>query len=177
MAKQPTTAPAPKMMADKIIVGSKLPMSIELQHCRMVEQRRTFRGTAWTEQEAQRHGPVVRIRGTAQPRGIPPDGYIPAQIVSGYALTFGVDSEWFEEWLRQNKQAPFVENGVLIWGEDRSEILAKAKENKAVFSGLDPVRPPVEGQAPSDRDPRLPRSVPGIAFSGTAGPTDADTAA
>jgi hypothetical protein len=176
MPKQPT--PVSPRARNKIIVGSKLPMSIELQLFNMVEQQRTFRGTAWVEIEAQRVGAAVTIRGTSYPRGIPPTGFIsPPQIVHGYSLTYGVDAEWFEQWLAQNKTTDIVKNNMLIWGDSREDVADQAIDLAKLASGLDPVTPPFEGQAPSDRDPRLPRPVPGLAFSGTPGLTDADTSA
>jgi hypothetical protein len=173
-ADGPVAPPQPKPSA-KVIVASKLPMAIELQHCEMREVVRRVRETVWKDNEAAKVGPIVRINGTAYPRGQPPEGFRDRPtMIGGYALTFGVDRAWWEKWADQNKDAPFVANGLVFAVKDRADVMARAKgELQGVTSGLDPVVPPKDGQT---TDPRMPRPIKGITVSGEAGPTDVDAA-
>lgn len=170
-------APArPSHAGAKVIVASKLPMALDLQHCEMREVQRRLRETMWTELEAAKVGPIVRINGTAYPRGQAPEGFRAApQMVAGYALTHGVDQDWWDAWEEVNRDAPFVKSGLIFAAETMDEIGQRARgEFKAVTSGLDPVSPPKDGAI---TDPRLPKPVKGLTLTGEAGPTDADMAA
>lgn len=169
-------APAPRRNGATVVVASKLPMSIELQLAEKHQVARRFQGTTWTEDEWRRFGPVVTIRGTAYPRGQAPDGFRPApEIVAGYAITRGVDAEFWRRWLEQNGTTEMVVNRVVFAGETFDEVRQVArKEMRDVRSGLDPIVPPKEGDKPSDRDPRLPGRIKGIEVTGEPGPTDMD---
>lgn len=65
----------------------------------------------------------------------------PAARTSSYALTHGVDKEFFEQWLKQNHDHDAVVRG-LIFAQDKPESArAKALEMKATRSGLEPIDP------------------------------------
>lgn len=164
----PERAPAAK--PSKVIIASKMPMGVELQHSRMQVVQRKFRETMWQETEAQRVGPVVRVRGTAYPQGQPPEGFRDRPVlIAGYALTFNIDREWWEEWARQNKDTEMVQNGLIFAAGTSADISSRArKEFSDVDSGLGPLVP--------DTDRRLPRSIKGIEIKGEPGPTDAELA-
>lgn len=160
----------------KVIVASKLPMALELQYSELHDVTRRLRETVWTEKEARKIGPIYRINGTAYPaNGTQLEGFrAPPQMVHGYALTYGVDAEWWAKWVAVNKDTPFVVSELLFAGKTRDEVSKRAKDLHALTSGFDPVAPPKNGPV---TDPRLPQPIKGLTLEGTPGPTDAEVAA
>lgn len=155
-----------------VIVASKIPQRLDLQLCEPRIEERRHRETRWTETVMAKIGPMVRIEGTAYPRGTQPEGFRdPPQKIDGYALTPGVDAEWWEEWAEQNKDSPFIKNGLIFAVRSVNDVRSRARQEfSKLRSGLDPMRP--------DDDPRLPKPMPGmdIEIKGSPGPTDADLA-
>lgn len=97
-----------------------------------------------------RTGKIVRIRGTAYPRGTPPEGFPEKPtLVAGFALTPDVDKEFWDEWLKQNAKAAYVTSGMLMAYEKLDTVKGVASDFRSEVSGLEPMRP--------DRDPRMPR--------------------
>lgn len=143
----------PQHAGDKVVVGCKLGIAyydLQLQKPEEKFEQNMSGGrkvTEWT-----RLGGVIRIRGTAYPRGTPPKGFpAPPMVVDGAALNFGIDQDFMEEWLKQNKLNPVVMNGMVFIAKDIDAAQGIARDAVKVLSGLDPVNP--EG------DPRLPRST------------------
>ena len=99
-------------------------------------------------------GKVITINGTSYPNGQVPEGmHDRPQMATGAALTFGVDKDFFEKWLSENRDTAMVQNN-LIYAADKTEtVKAKAKEFKAVDSGLGPLVP--------DNDRRMPKKIVG----------------
>lgn len=101
-------------------------------------------------------GPVVRIRGTAYPRGEAPEGYPEKpEMVAGYALTRNVDKAWWDQWIKQHAKAPYVVSGMIMAYEKAEDLKAAATEHKGDLSGLEPVARNKDGIT----DQRLPRST------------------
>ena len=97
-------------------------------------------------------GPTVTVRGPAQPNGPRPRGYpAPPLIVGGYAITPNVDADFFEEWMRQNKDAPYVTNKMIFAHASRDHVKGDAKDNKGTRSGFEPLNP--------ENDPRMPKPI------------------
>lgn len=143
----------PQSGGAKVIVGCKVGVGfIDLQLCRIEEKFEQNMQGGRTVKESTRVGDTVRIRGTAYPRGTAPEGYPPPpEIVGGAALTRGVDKDFFDEYLKQNKQNPLVKNGLIFAHESEDRVRGIAKETEEVKSGLDPINP--------KKDPRLPKST------------------
>lgn len=174
-----TTAKAtakPQAAGAKVVVASKMPMALLLQLCKFQDVRLPDgRGGYFTEKNAVKVGPVVRINGTAYPRGEPPEGFRDRpEMVAGCALTRGVDKEWWDKWVEQNAEAPYVKSGLLFAFEKTEAVRAQARERADLDSGLGPIVPARDGVI---QDPRMPRPIKGIELRGEAGPTDLDTAA
>lgn len=142
----------PQTRTRQYVVGCKLGVrSYAIQHTRMVETFEQNQSGGRTVKIPERVGAVVELRGTSYPRGTVPDGFPPPpMIVEGAALNFGIDADWFDEWLEQNKQNPIVMNKMVFAHEKQDWIISKAKELKDLKSGLDPVNP--------KGDPRMPKS-------------------
>lgn len=107
--------------------------------------------------EATRIGPVVILRGTAYPRGTPPEGFpSPPLMVGGAALNYGVSKDFWDEWKEQHKLDPLVVNGFIFAHESQDHVLGRAKEEAGKKSGLEPVDP-----KNMKDDPRVPKSTRG----------------
>lgn len=152
----PGSGPAlPQTRTRQYVVGCKLGVAYyRLQHTPLVEKQQQGQQGMRTVMEAEPTGPIVTLRGTAYPRGTVPEGFPPAPlIVDGAALNYGIDADWFDEWLRQHAKDPLVINGLIFARENEADVRAIAKENAAVKSGLDPVNP--------KGDPRISKSTRG----------------
>lgn len=136
----------------KVIVASKLPMALELQLCVSREQQIKNGGSVWTETIFAKDGPIVTIHGTAYPNGQVPDGMPDRpQMAHGAALTYGVDKDFFDRWLEQNKTSPIVVNRLVFAHEKSDSVKARAREVRDFDSGLGPLNP--------ENDRRMPRKL------------------
>lgn len=138
----------------KIIVASKLPMALELQHCVKRTMQMKNGNTAWKEDVWVKSGQIVVINGTSYPNGQLPDGMPDRpQMRSGAALTYGVDKDFFDKWLEQNKDSEMVKNGLIFAAEKGEDVSAEARARVKTLSGLEPLNP--EG------DRRMPKKING----------------
>lgn len=165
-------AARPSSAGQKVIVASKLPMALELQNCVFVDIQQRVREMVWTERVAQKAGKMVRINGTAYPNGQAPEGFrARPEMYRGWALTPGVDKEFWDTYARQNKGAPYLENNHVFAETTRDAVIQRIKrELDGTTAGLDPVTP--------DADFRMPKPIKGmdLRVEGTPGPTDLDLA-
>ncbi len=83
------------------------------------------------------------------------------QIIGGYALTPGVDAEFWEKWLDQNKEADYVRNRLVFAQAQQESAASQAKELKDVRSNLEPLDVSMveRGGRKVNADPRSPRGV------------------
>jgi hypothetical protein len=135
-----------------VTVACKLGVAwFAMQLCKIEDKFEQNMQGGRTVKEATRIGNVVRIRGTAYPRGTPPAGFPPAPIIAdGAALNFGIDAEFWEEWVKQNHLNPLVMNGMVFAHEKEDHVRGLAKETRDNLSGLDPINP--------KKDVRMPKS-------------------
>jgi hypothetical protein len=142
----------PSSAGAKVTVACKLGLAyLDIQHSRIVTKFEQNMQGGKDIREAERVGQVVRLRGTAYPRGTPPKGFPPPpEIVGGAALNRGIDKEWFDAWLEQNKLNPIVQNKMVFAHESEDHIRGQAAELSKFLSGLEPVNP--------DGDHRIPKS-------------------
>ncbi len=144
----------PQHAGAKVTVACKIGIAyFDLQLSEIVEKDEQSMGGLRRIKEAIRIGPVVRLRGTARPRGTPPEGFPEApEIVAGAALTHGVDKEFWDKWSKLNRLNPVVANNMVFADEDPNRVRAKARELAGELSGMDPINP-----KNLKRDPRIPR--------------------
>jgi hypothetical protein len=142
----------PQSAGAKVIVACKLGVAYyDIQLCRIDEKFEQNMQGGRTVKEATRIGSVVRLRGTAYPRGTPPAGFPDRpEIVNGAALTRGIDKEWFDVWMEQHKLDPLVMNKMIFAAETDDAIRGESAELSKFLSGLEPVNP--------KGDPRIPKS-------------------
>lgn len=126
-----------------VIVACKLGVAgYQIQLSKLVDKFEQNMQGGRSVREAERYGPVVVLRGTAYPRGTPPEGFPPPPlIVGGAALNYGIDAEWFEEWLRQHERDPIVTNRMVFAHEKEDAVIGAAKEMTSIQSGLEPINP------------------------------------
>lgn len=108
-------------------------------------------------------GEPVYVAGPAMPVGIPNPPK--KNIVGGYAMTRNVPAEFWEKWLAQNKDAPYVANGIIFAQPTRDAAEEKAEEQEKVLSGLEPLDPSFEvlrDGSIKPNDARFPRSISGV---------------
>jgi len=82
----------------------------------------------------------IRINGCARPVGVPLPDDAP-QIVGGYALTPNVPADFWEKWLSQNKNAPYVKANLIFAHEKAGSVVGEAKDKRGVRSGLEGMDP------------------------------------
>lgn len=139
----------------KVTVACKIGVGwFQLQLCRLdTVDEQTQTGVRqvkkWT-----RTGQIVRVRGTAYPRGTPPEGFPERpQMIHGAALTPGIDKDFWDQWVEQNRLNPVVVNGLIFAHEAPADIAAQAAELKDVTSGLDPINPKGDKRMPKSSRP------------------------
>ena len=126
-------------MPGQVTVACKLPHGLILQLCKEVEKA-----------EAQRDGTHKLIKEWARlPEKVKINGYLakyrvdlpPAAQDSSYALTHGVDKDFWDQWLAQNRELDMVK-AKLIFASDKQDTVKKATEDYAgTKCGLEPVDP------------------------------------
>lgn len=143
--RQPTSG------GEKVVVACKLGVAwFDLQGFEKKTVTENTQVGPRTIEQFVRLPDVVRIRGTAYPRGTPPTGYPERpEMYEGYALTRGVDRDFFERWMELNKKAPYVVNG-LIFGGTEDQVRGHARELRGRLSGLEPLDPDA-------KDARIPK--------------------
>lgn len=136
-----------------VFVGCKVGVPyIDLQLSQLVKVTEQTQTGAREVMQPRRFGPVVRIRGTAYPRGTVPDGFPEKpDMAHGCAINPNIDREFMIAWLDLNKLNPLVTNSMIFIGEKRDDIVAKGAELAGIISGFEPLNPKA--------DPRTPRST------------------
>lgn len=125
--------------AQTVTVCCKIPAGLRLQLCRPVEWAEETRGGTMKRVRWDRVGDIVFVRGSAEPVGQAPKGYVRPIIVGGYGVTRGVDAEFWGKWLEQNKDSDYVKNGMIFAEADYDSALDHAEDGEAVRSGLEPL--------------------------------------
>jgi hypothetical protein len=141
-------ARAPSSAGDKVTVLCKLPHGLRIRNFKMVD--RTEQGIGGISKDvkiAEVVGEHILINGNAceidkRPRCVILEG--------GYAVTTGVDRDSWEAWLRDNRDAAYVRNGLVKAVDSMDAAEGFDADNEAARSGLEPFM--------IDGDPRAPRS-------------------
>lgn len=93
--------------------------------------------------------PRVTIGGTALPVGVVLDAHQQKRMQSinfGYALTPGVDEEFWEAWLEDHKTMDIVQRRMIFAYEKPNDTRAAARECEGEKSGLEPMDPDKPGK-------------------------------
>lgn len=131
-------------MPGTLTVACSIPNGLKLRIFEMQKYDVPVMGGGVKEEQraVQKREPVI-IHGPAAPFGMAPA--VPVR--GGYALTYNVDADFFNDWLKQNKDHDAVKAGLIFAHEKGANAGDKAKEMREIRSGLEPLTP--------DTDPRI----------------------
>jgi hypothetical protein len=132
-----------KRAANTVTVGCKLPNGLVLQLYQNVKRVENVPNGTRTYEIAEQVGEPITIHGSAmkfEPGYIPP-----AQLAGGYGLTPGVNRDFFEEWMKQNREHPAVKSGLIFAAGSQMDAMDVAKENAGKRSGLEQIDPAKHG--------------------------------
>lgn len=148
-------------MSGQVTVACKIPNGLILQLSQLVDTAEVTPQGYRTIKKAQPIGPQVHIAGYSAPFM----AAARAPIVCGYALTRGVDADFWEAWLNQNHDADCVRNGLIFAHEKTADTRAQAKEQRAVTDNQGPLVPDTDRRIPTKRN-KDGKQVPAIASEG-----------
>lgn len=125
-------------MAGTVTVACKMPNGLQLRVFKMVDGIEPILGGGHrTIQRAEQVGGAVKVNGPVVPYGQVPKH----TIVGGYALTPGVDADFWAAWYEQNKSTELVKNKIIFGSEQEDKIKRHAEAHAKVKSGLEPIDP------------------------------------
>jgi hypothetical protein len=127
--------------ATTVTVACKLPHGLILRLFKMNETEvPVLGGGTRMEKVAEQVGDVVEIKGYAVPFGAERDFSLVGG-KTGFALTPGVNKDFFDEWLRQNKDHPAVVSGLVFASPSESRAKDEAKDKRTMRNGQEPIDP------------------------------------
>jgi hypothetical protein len=133
----------PKRSGGTVTAACKLPHGLQLRLYRMVDAPMVGPvGVSGTEKRAQPVGEPVVIRGMSYPVGQP----VNVPIIGGYALTPGIDADFWDAWLKANADMDAVRNGLLFAHARHDHAEGMANEKAALRSGLEAIDPEKPGR-------------------------------
>jgi len=142
----------PRKSNGTVTVACKFPNGIRLQLCRRVEfVEEGLGGQRINRVRFDKVGETYFVRGPVQPNGQVPKGYQrPILSEGGYALTRGIPEAFWNEWLKQNKDSPYVLNKIILAAPTPDRAEDETDDMAEIKTGFEPIVP--------DSDPRIPRS-------------------
>lgn len=144
-------APAPKRSGAKLTVGCKLPHGLKLRIFRSEDiEVPNLGGGTRMEKRAVQVGETVTLKGNAVVFGVIPEHLI----TGGFAMTSGVDADFFREWMRQNKDSDVVKQGLIFAQEKADDASAEAQEKRGLRSGLEQI-----DTSKTSKDPRMLKGI------------------
>lgn len=134
--------------ATTVTVACKLPHGLILRVGQMIDRDEPVMGGGTKKvKQFQPAGAPVKINGYAAPHGKSPN----CATAGGFALTPGVDAEFFAKWMGQNKSHPAVQAGLIFALVQENDAAAEAKDRRSLRNGLEPLA--------QKGDPRVPRRI------------------
>lgn len=123
-----------------VTVACKLPHGLILRLYDMVDFDEPAAGGGYrTIKRAQPRPGQVVIKGyLSRYRGA---SIQPLAESSSYALTHGVDKDFFDRWLVDNKDNPAVVNKLIFASDKPETVQGIAREHAKVRTGLEPINP------------------------------------
>jgi hypothetical protein len=140
-----------------VTVACKIPNGLLLRIFRMAPAREQTPTGFRDIDRAEQVGDTTKINGPSVPFGQVPE----YAIIGGYALTPNVDKELFDAWLEQNADHPAVKAGLIFAHARPGMVTDRAKEQKALLSGLEPLNPArvMRNGKSVPVDPRFPAQI------------------
>lgn len=144
-----------------VTVACKVPSGLVLQLQRPMRRREPAMGSA-TPQEVTymvKYGDRYTVKGPSYPVGTPPKGFPkPPMNEGGFALTPGIPTDFWKQWVEQNQNAPYVKSGAIFAYTDIDDAVACAADNEGYLTGLEPISTD-EDKNGRLTDRRLPRPL------------------
>lgn len=123
--------------ATTVTLALKHPHGLRLRLHRMIKVQEATMGGSREIQVAQFTGEEVVVRGYSQPNSAVPQ----VATEGAFMLTHGVSRSFWEDWVEQNRDHPYLENGLLFAADSKNYARDKAKEREELKSGLEPLNP------------------------------------
>jgi hypothetical protein len=121
-----------------VSVASKLPHGLRLQLQQPIEvDEPVMGGGVRSVTRHQHYGNVVLLKGAA----VTPQLGGEHRIEGGFAITAGVDADFFNKWMEQNKDHDAVKNGFIFAAEKPADVSAHIKLMKGEAGGFEPTDP------------------------------------
>src|SRR4051812_37597048 len=128
-------------MPGTLTIACKIPNGLILQTFAMEDHDEPVFGGGFrtVKRAVKTHHAPVKLNGPARFAGKD----LPHDIKGGYGLTYNVDADFFAEWIRQNKDEPYVKNGMIFAQPSgkTADIDSQIKENLKRKSGMEPLNP------------------------------------
>ena len=161
MASEPKALIKEPTSSSHVTVACKIGVAwLDLQLCEERDISENTQTGPRTIKQWIKTGKVVRIRGTAYPRGQAPDGFPDKpEMAEGYALTPGIPRDFWEKWVEQNRRSPMVESGMLFAHGSAVDVKAHAVDHRTDVSGIDPIQREKVNGVDTITDPRMARST------------------
>lgn len=125
-------------MPGTVTVACKLPHGLILRIFDMAEtQEPVMGGGSRTVKVARERPERAVLNGWSHPQNRAPAH----PIISGFALTHGIDKDLWDAWKAQNIENDIVKNHLVFAHEKDANVAAEAKEKRGVRSGLERLDP------------------------------------
>jgi hypothetical protein len=140
-----------------VTVACKVPNGLLFRIFKMVPAREQTPSGYRDIERAEQVGDTTKINGPSVPFGKVRE----YAIIGGYALTPNVNKELFDAWLEQNADHPAVKAGLIFAHAKPGMVTDRAKEQKALLSGLEPLNPErtMRNGKSVPVDPRFPAQI------------------
>lgn len=136
----------------KVTVMCKLPNGLKLRLQKMVPSQELVMGGGVRDiMKAQPVGAPVVIHGNA----VPANGRPRSRIVGGYAMTEGVDAEFWSQWVKDNADHPAVKEGLIFAHAELESAVDQAKDGRKLVSNLEPLTPDTDRRIPKPSSKNL----------------------
>jgi len=77
----------------------------------------------------------------------------PCLVVGGYAITPNIPKDFWDEWVKQNKDLEPVKQNLIFAHEKADNVRGISRDQKALVTGLEPIRPGKDPRIPKRRNP------------------------
>jgi hypothetical protein len=140
---EPTPRTPPASTGDTVTVACNIPNGLILRVFREEDSYEASPGGGRPTKVMRPHGDQVIVNGSAVNMDDMRRGRSPEHpVLHGYALTSGVSRDFWEQWLEQNKNAPYVTNHCIFAASNEQSARSKVKgEFPNMKSGLEPIDP------------------------------------
>ncbi len=126
------------MAGETVVVASKmqLALQLQLQHPYQVTEE-LFGGGVRERTRYAKGGKTIVINGCALDRGGPSD----KQFAGGFALTYGVEKDFWDAWVAQHQGFAPLEKGEIFAYASSGKTIGEAKEKADLKTGGEPLDP------------------------------------